>query len=410
MIHTKHRQEKLAQTIPQFTSHVLSNMKRFLLQHKVFFITTLSLIIFKIVWVAWSCWGNGSFEDEKTELLQRRNYLVEMIMVEPRRLLKEMPSDIGPQFQGEWALYSCSMLTEALTNMADLYPETKDDALATIDSLIQIVKSPELRLYDKIRWREDPLESLDSNVSHISYLSHLAWMIGNYRRIGGNHGYDRLHDSICESMNRRILQSPILNLPTYPDEPVYVPDMLVAIVALSDYAKLNSGTYSSTANKWVDRAKSEWLDDKTGLLASFLDNSGTVDTQIKGSYSALNCYYLTKIDSTFARNQYEKLKTHFKQNLPASGIKEYHDRSCWLGMDIDAGPIIFNLSPSGTAFAIGSATYFGDNDFRNDLLKTAEIAGHTIKWGNSRHYLLADIALVGEAITLAMRTNHKASI
>lgn len=195
MIHTKHRQEKLAQTIPQFTSHVLSNMKRFLLQHKVFFITTLSLIIFKIVWVAWSCWGNGSFEDEKTELLQRRNYLVEMIMVEPRRLLKEMPSDIGPQFQGEWALYSCSMLTEALTNMADLYPETKDDALATIDSLIQIVKSPELRLYDKIRWREDPLESLDSNVSHISYLSHLAWMIGNYRRIGGNHGYDRLHES-----------------------------------------------------------------------------------------------------------------------------------------------------------------------------------------------------------------------
>lgn len=88
-------------------------------------------------------------------------------------------------------------------------------------------------------------------------------------------------------------------------------------------------------------------------------------------------------------------------------ITEYHDRSCWLGMDIDAGPIILNLSPSGTAFAIGSATYFGDNTFRNSLLKTAEIAGHTIQWGNKRHYLLADIALVGEAITLAMRTNHR---
>lgn len=90
-------------------------------------------------------------------------------------------------------------------------------------------------------------------------------------------------------------------------------------------------------------------------------------------------------------------------------IKEYHDRSCWLGMDIDAGPMILNLSPSGTAFAIGSATYFGDNNFRNGLLKTAEIVGHTILWGNNRHYLLADIALVGEAITLAMRTNHHSS-
>ena len=84
----------------------------------------------------------------------------------------------------------------------------------------------------------------------------------------------------------------------------------------------------------------------------------------------------------------------------------HHDHSCGLGMDIDAGPIIMNLSPSGTAFAIGSTTYFDDKDFRNKLLKTAEIAGHTVKWYDSRHYLLANVALVGEAITLAMRTNN----
>lgn len=71
----------------------------------------------------------------------------------------------------------------------ELYPETKDDAIATIDSLIQIVKSPELRLYDKLRWGEDPLESLEEDKSHVSYLSHLAWMIGNYRRIGGDNKY-----------------------------------------------------------------------------------------------------------------------------------------------------------------------------------------------------------------------------
>lgn len=110
-------------------------------------------------------------------------------MVEPRKLFSEMPRGIGLQFQGEWALYSCSMLTEALSNLAELYPETKDEAVANIDSLIQIVKSPELRLYDKLRWGEDPLESLDGDDSHVSYLSHLAWMIGNYRRIGGNTKY-----------------------------------------------------------------------------------------------------------------------------------------------------------------------------------------------------------------------------
>lgn len=375
-------------------------------RHKWFFLVTFFLLLVKVVWVIWSCWGNGSFDKEKKELIQRRNYLLGKIVVEPRQLLNEMPGGIGLQFQGEWALYSCSMLTEALANMAELYPETKDESIASIDSLIQIVKSPEIRLYDNMRWCEDPLESLDGNKSHVSYLSHLAWMIGNYRRIGGDDRYNGLHESICNAMNRRILQSSILNIPTYPAEPVYVPDMMVAIVALSDYAVLNDGKYSSTVKQWLHRAKSEWLDAGTGLLLSLLDENGETDAPVKGSYSALNCYYLTKIDETFAQEQYARLKKHFSQSFPASGIKEYHDRSCWLGMDIDAGPIIFNLSPSGTAFAIGSATYFDDNDFRNRLLKTAEIAGHTIRWNNRRHYLLADIAIVGEAITLAMRTNH----
>lgn len=382
-------------------------MSKFILRHKVFLITVLSLLFIKIVWVTWSCWDNGSFEGEKNDLLQRRNYLIDKIVVKPQQLLNEMPNSIGLQFQGEWALYSCSMLVEALTNIAELYPKTKEESIATIDSLIQIVKSPELRLYDKMRWGEDPLESLEGDESHVSYLSHLAWMIGNYRRLGGDNRYDTLHDSICETMNRRISQSPVLNIPTYPNEPVYVPDMMVAIVALFDYTRLNNGKYSSTVKDWINRAKSEWIDDKTGLLVSFLDDNGQMEAPIKGSYSTLNCYYMTKIDPNFAKEQYDKLKAHFRQSFPTSGIKEYHDRSCWLGMDIDAGPILLNLSPSGTAFAIGSATYFNDIKFRKSLLKTAEIAGHTVKWNEKRHYLLDDIALVGEAIALAMRTNYR---
>lgn len=230
-------------------------------------------------------------------------------------------------------------------------------------------------------------------------------MIGNYKRIGGDNKYDVLHDSLCHTMNRRIDASPMFNLPTYPDEPIYVADMLVAIVALSDYSKQNRGRYADTVAKWMGKAKTEWLDEKTGLLVSFLDENGKRDAPVKGSYTALNCYYLTKIDQDFAYDQYEELKSNFNQSFPLSGIKEYHDHSCWFGMDIDAGPIIMNLSHTGTAFAIGSTTYFSDNDVRNRLLRTAEIAGHTVKWNDRRHYLLGDIALVGEAITLAMRTN-----
>lgn len=92
------------------------------------------------------------------------------------------------------------------------------------------------------------------------------------------------------------------------------------------------------------------------------------------------------------------------QWLPLTSVKEYHDRSCWLGFDIDAGPILFNLSPSGTAFVVGSATFFDDRSVRSGVLKTAEIMGSTVTWGGRSHYLLANVALVGEAIMLAMRT------
>ena len=159
---------------------------------------------------------------------------------------------------------------------------------------------------------------------------------------------------------------------------------------------------------WVKRAKKEWIDKETGLVASFLEaynDSVQIVLPVKGSYSALNCYYLSLVDSEFAQEQYELLKKRFKQDFPVTGIKEYHDKTCLIGMDIDAGPIIMNLSPSGTAFGIGCATSLGDIEFRNKLLKTAEIAGSTVFWFGESHYLLANVALVGEAIALAMRTS-----
>lgn len=49
------------------------------------------MLLIKIVWVVWSCHSIGSFDKEKNELLQRKNYLVDKIVVEPRRLHNEMP-------------------------------------------------------------------------------------------------------------------------------------------------------------------------------------------------------------------------------------------------------------------------------------------------------------------------------
>ena len=376
-------------------------------------ITYITIIVLfftlKSLSVIWMCQEHRSLDSERNDIIERKNYLVDKLVTSPQRVLNEMPTAIGVQFQGEWALYSCSMLSAALVNLSYLYPETREENITYIDSLINIVLSPEIRYYDTMRWGEDPLESLDENNSHVSYLSHLAWMICGYREISGSHKYDELLTNLCETMNRRILNSKSMNLPTYPGESIYVPDMLVAIVALNQYADTHKGKYRSTVMKWITKAKKDWLDKETGLLASFIDEDGFLyeDAPIKGSYSALNCYYLTLIDDTFAKSQYQQLKTLFWKEGIISGLKEYWDRTCYVGLDIDAGPIVFELGPSGTAFFAGSSTYFNDIDVRKEILATAEIAGHTIRIGNKRHYLLANIALVGESIMLAMRTHFK---
>ena len=372
----------------------------------------LSIIILlvgvKYCWVNCSTSGNGSFEGEKKEIIRRANYLTSMVCTTPQDLLNKMPSGIGEQFQGEWALYTCSMTSAALANIAILYPQNKELSIKFIGQIIDIAMSEEIREYDRLRWREDPMDGIYGNLSHISYYSHLAWMISRYKQIGGDGKYDGLYHSLCKAMNRRIRQSKSLNLPTYPGEYIYIPDMLVAIVALANYSSQYEGKYSTTVNMWMERAKKEWIDKETGLVASFLEvynDSVQIALPVKGSYSALNCYYLSLVDPMFAKGQYGCLMKNYKQGFPFSGIREYHDRTCLFGMDIDAGPIIFNLSPSGTAFAIGCATSLDDMEFRNKLLKTAELGGSTVTWFGKSHYLLANLALVGEAIVLAMRTS-----
>ena len=366
------------------------------------------LVIIKVVWVTYATTGHGSFDNEKKDLIHRANYLTSMVCTTPQDLLNEMPSGIGEQFQGEWALYTCSMTSAALANIAILYPQNKELSIKFIGQIIDIAMSEEIREYDRLRWREDPLDGIYGNLSHISYYSHLAWMISRYKQIGGDGKYDDLYHSLCKAMNRRIRQSKSLNLPTYPGEYIYIPDMLVAIVALANFSNQYEGKYSTTVNMWVERAKKEWIDRETGLVASFLEaynDSVQIVLPVKGSYSALNCYYLSLVDPEFAKEQYDCLMKNYKQGFPFAGIKEYHDRTCLFGMDIDAGPIIFNISPSGTAFTIGCATSLDDMEFRNRLLKTAEIGGSTVTWFGKSHYLLANLALVGEAIVLAMRTS-----
>ena len=251
----------------------------------------LTLILAKVIWVIYETSRQGSLVKEQTEIVRRANYLISKVATSPKQLMDAMPRQIPSQFQGEWAIYSCSMTCKALANIAALYPQT--NYKEQISKIINIAMANEIRGYDA--------------VSHLSYYSHLAWMIGEYKLLYNDHQFDTLYHSLCRAMYRRISDSPILNIPTYPFEQIYIPDMLVAIVALNIYSKIYHGKYQDLVQKWINTAKREWMDQETGLLASLMSIGGTISPMIKGSYSALNCYYLSLIDTDFAKQQFHLL-------------------------------------------------------------------------------------------------------
>ena len=123
--------------------------------------------------------SNGDWDLEKEDILERANWLCDKIITSPEQLMAEVPSFLPEWAKGEWVIYSCSMLTHALTNICYLYPDEKNKIPELIARLVEMVNTPIIREYDTLQWHEDAIESLHTDHHHMTYLSILAWMITN---------------------------------------------------------------------------------------------------------------------------------------------------------------------------------------------------------------------------------------
>ena len=349
------------------------------------------------------------WEREREELVARARWLCQEVIVSPDALIKKMPRELGRFYGGQWAIYSCCYAAVALANISRIYPDLKEKILPKIEKLIELTNTPVVRYYDTMRWKEDAMDGIDGPNDHMTYLSLLAWTITHYKFAGGDSRFDCLLDACCQSLHRNMLASPDLNLRSFPNTPIFLPDMLYTIAALHNYELLyDNGLYRATLNHWMEKAQTVWLNKKTQLLTSTLSRKLRRPTStVRGSYSALNCSLLAFcVDESFARSQYELFKKHFVKSSPVFGIREYLYKSPMFSFDVDAGPIMFGLSPSGTVFSLGAATWFGDWEMRSKLLQTASAAGDAITDDvrNTCHYRLGEMAICGEAVALGMRT------
>src|SRR5262249_60008994 len=91
---------------------------------------------------------NGIATDD---LLHRHAFLKQEITISNQ----ERPDKqflLPAQFQGEWALTSCSMYSMALCNLGFLYPDRRSEFIGELQTLVDRVLQQSYREFDKEAW------------------------------------------------------------------------------------------------------------------------------------------------------------------------------------------------------------------------------------------------------------------
>jgi len=358
----------------------------------------------------------SSWVEEKEDILERAHWACSKVITSPENLLNAMPAVMSEKYAGQCAMYTCSLLAQALANISVLYPETKSKNLASIALLIEQANSGPMRRFDTIHWNEDAIESIKGPNSHLPYLSLLAWMICNYKLCGGDNRYDNIYKNCCESLHRHMLESSYdLNILSYPKMQIFIMDVLVAVLDLHYYSQFFDNRYCDTVQQWILNAKTKWIDQKTGLIHSMLpgEEDRIVTYEPRGCYTAFTCSLLGILDEDFGRKQYELMKKVFLHEvhilgITLKGLKEYINKAPIFRFEQgDAGLVVRGLGTCASAFALGGSTYYEDWGLRSHLLFEASIVSRTCHDKNGRHYRLAEYFIAGEILALSMRTNIK---
>jgi hypothetical protein len=314
----------------------------------------------------------------------------------------EMPWYLPDQFKGEWLAVTYSMTAMAMANLAFLYPDRVGEARETIDRLAQAMLGEDVRGFDSALWGEDPLSSLDGPNGHIGYLGHLEIVLLAQQYVGGSSAHAKLTRDVAQAMHRRMTASPSLHAETYPGQ-TFVADNTVVVACLALAQRLYPDDHLDLSEAWVRRVQTDYLDPGTGLMVFRIAGDGAVIEASRGSGVAWGVFYLSYASRSFAEQQHRQLKAVMGSRVLGlvHGVREYPNGD-ERGGDVDSGPLVFGLSPSGTGFAIAGATLAGDEVGKLELLRTAELVGTTLGTGAGRRYVLSP--LVGDAILLAMRT------
>jgi hypothetical protein len=226
-----------------------------------------------------------------------------------------------------------------------------------------------------------------------------TWLRAGVVRLGGADELDRLGDgaaALADAFGASMTGGGSPFLPAYPGQ-AWPCDSTVGIAAVAVAGDLTGSATGAGASAGDDRGPliARWLkaadarrDPATGLLPHRVDfATGTPIEGARATSQTIALRFLREVDPAGTRRDWSRFRDRYASTVPGlPGVREYprgHDG----GGDVDSGPLVFGLSGSASAVALGDATLFGDRRGARRLAGLAETAGLGLTWRGERRYL-----------------------
>jgi len=302
--------------------------------------------------------------------------------------------------EAEWPFMSFCYFAYACCNLAKNDPGIRDEALSEVRYVIEALQTPRLAGFVTAHFGQ-PFGKKDFTPSVFVH-GHFLNVVLRYREVSGDEKYDELMHQIAKRLIESFSESDQGILRSYQDM-WWLTDNFVAMSALARYAEVFSEDISALSAKLVESVKAHYLDDHTGLFATYVQPEGHKIMQGPRGISVMyGLQFLADFDGRFARAQYALAKKHLiKTGLGYGAVREFPEGHRGTG-DVDSGPVLLGFGPSASGFAIGAAARMKDREVFESLLRASRWAGMPVFEGDKLRY--QTMPPVGQAVILFGKT------
>jgi hypothetical protein len=305
------------------------------------------------------------------------------------------------RYNPEWDFMQRTFLLLSLADAALVQPDRQDELLAVMDGLIEETLADVATFGHRyfLLPYADHASFIDPKNRSLFVDGEIALMLGARRLVRDDPRLAVLHRERNASIVEQFQASPALLPESYPNE-AWLFCNTNALVALRMADALDGSDHADLVERWVTRAKSELVEESTGMLGSEFTWDGQVMDGPEGSSIWLVAINLMLLDEPFGRDQYERAHEALVDDfMGMSYAREWGPG--WQGpTDIDSGPIvpILKASPSSSGFALMASRAFGDDETHQALVRSLGVADSLIRL--LPHMISVADNAVGDAVLL----------